>query len=222
MCLRRTLCLYYLSDSLQGHCTALLTAVISLQFHRWSEGRLGRRGSLEAGQQKPTLSEHRRKLWQTCHPRCWSVLPSWGCLKDIWFEDPNPHTLKAFGLNTFPVSLFSELSPSNVGSPAQHVFKLAALGFGENPLTWEDRGWVRAGGGLQKNREQACPSRERSPVSSPWSFLLWAVITGSCVCVEVSGQWLLLLFYHVSSILCLDWEAARWLNCSSVGFAFST
>lgn len=136
MCLRRTLYLYYLSDSLQGHCTALLTAVISLQFHRWSEGRLGRRGSLEAGQQKPTLSEHRRKLWQTCHPSCWSVLPSWGCLKDIWFEDRNPHTLKAFGLNTFPVSLFSELSPSNV---ALHDMFLNWLHWVLAKILWPER-----------------------------------------------------------------------------------
>lgn len=32
---------------------------------------------------------------------------------------------------------------------------------------------------LQKNREEACASPERSPVSSPLSFPLWAVITWS-------------------------------------------
>lgn len=37
----------------------------------------------------------------------------------------------------------------------------------------------RVSDGLQKNREEACASLERSPVSSPLSFRLWAVRTWS-------------------------------------------
>lgn len=37
----------------------------------------------------------------------------------------------------------------------------------------------RVSDGLQKNREEACASKKRSPVFSPLSFPLWAIITWS-------------------------------------------
>lgn len=54
VCLTRTLCLYYLRDPLQGHSTAFVTTVQSLQFYRQSDVRFGRTHSLDAVQQELT------------------------------------------------------------------------------------------------------------------------------------------------------------------------
>lgn len=188
------------------------------------------------------MSEHRRKLWPTCHPSCWSVLPSWGCLKDTWFDDP--HIFKAFAVEYFSVSLFSELSPS--------AFWTGCIGFWQKSFDLRGQRVVsdRVSDGLQKNREEACASLERSPVSSPLSFRLWAVRTWSlCGDAELAvlgllgsaqypatlsagfqnwsflggtsdnfykEKWLLIMFYYLSPISSLnEWEAATQCNCSS-------